>query len=142
MHCMSNNKAICTDCCNLAYPEVGMLARKDVLCPLISVACLQVLLMLGIIILLTVSGIGLILLAIVITMFRIYQTFSWMKDLGVVWKRCSMAFRTPKPTPSCTYSDSTSHTKNSMLLTKLPQWFISFSCLFISFCSLPFILTR
>ena len=37
-----------------------MLARKDVLCPLISVACLQVLLMLGIIILLTVSGIGLI----------------------------------------------------------------------------------
>ena len=65
--------------------EVGMLARKDVLCQsLISVACLQVLLMLGIIILLTVSGIGLI---SVITMFRIYQTFSWMKDLGVVWTR-------------------------------------------------------
>ena len=44
-------------------------------------------------ILLIVNGIGLILLTIFITMFRIYLIFfSWMKDLGVVWKNCSMAF--------------------------------------------------
>ena len=42
-------------------------------------------------ILLLVNGIGLILLTIFINMFRIYQIFfSWMKDLGAVWKSCSM----------------------------------------------------
>ena len=42
---------------------------------------------------LIVNGIGLILLTIFITMFRIYHIFfSWMKDLGIAWKSCSMAF--------------------------------------------------
>ena len=42
-------------------------------------------------ILLLVNGIGLILLTIFINMLRIYQIFfSWMKELGAVWKSCSM----------------------------------------------------
>ena len=44
-------------------------------------------------ILLLVNGIGLILLTIFINMLRIYQIFfSWMKELGAVWKSCSMLF--------------------------------------------------
>ena len=44
-------------------------------------------------ILLLVNGIGLILLTIFINMLRIYQIFfSWMKELGAVWKSCSMVF--------------------------------------------------
>ena len=42
-------------------------------------------------ILFLVNGIGLILLTIFINMLRIYQIFfSWMKELGAVWKSCSM----------------------------------------------------
>ena len=71
-------------------------------------------------ILLIVNGIGLILLTIFITMFRIYLIFfSWMKDTGGCLEElfngfhCLVAVSIPKPTPSCTYSDSTSHTKIS-----------------------------
>ena len=50
-----------------------------------SIVCLRVFLL--------INGIGLILLTTFINLLRVYQIFfSWMKDLGNVWKSCSLFF--------------------------------------------------
>ena len=119
----------------------------------------------SIIILLIVNGIGLILLTIFITMFRIYLIFfSWMKDLGVVWKNCSMAFIVlllsvfpnllllvliliQPPTLKFRVIQRTHTIVNKLQSTVANLNFsalllIYLVCLFPSFCSLPFALAR